>query len=166
MTVTLEKRADLTLEAARRVAWGGEAVALAPAARRTIEEARRRFLALIEREDIVIYGVNTGYGHQAKRRLTPEERKAQAAAPTHHRAASWGDPLPERVLRGIVFARLANVIEGHAAMSPHVADAVAAMLAGGALPPVPARGQGGAGEILSLSYLFLPLTRSVELAEK
>jgi histidine ammonia-lyase len=31
---------------------------------------------------------------------------------------------------------------------------------------VPARGQGGAGEILSLSYLFLPLTQHVELAEK
>jgi histidine ammonia-lyase len=166
MTVTLDERADLTLEAAKRVAWGGEAVAFGPAARRKIEAARRDFLALIEREDIVIYGVNTGYGHQAKRRLTPEERKAQAVAPTHHRAASWGDPLPERVLRGIVFARLANVIEGHAAMSPHVADAVAAMLAGGALPPVPARGQGGAGEILSLSHLFLPLTQRVDLAEK
>jgi histidine ammonia-lyase len=40
------------------------------------------------------------------------------------------------------------------------------MLAGGALPPVPARGQGGAGEILSLSHLFLPLTQRVDLAEK
>ena len=166
MTVTLQRRADLTLEAAKRVAWGGESLVLGEAARRKIGAARRDFLALIEREDITIYGVNTGYGHQAKKRLTPEERKAQAKAPTHYRATSWGDPLPERVLRGMVFARLANVIEGHAALSPHVADAVAAMLDGGSLPPVPARGQGGAGEILSLSHLFLPLTQSVELAEK
>ena len=166
MTVTLDRRADLTLEAAKRVAWGGEGVVLDDAAHRRIADARRDFLALIEREDITIYGVNTGYGHQAKKRLTPEERKAQAKAPTHHRAASWGDPLPERVLRGIVLARLANVIEGHAALSPHVVEAVVAMLDGGPLPPVPARGQGGAGEILSLSHLFLPLTQSVELAEK
>lgn len=166
MTVTLQRRADLTLEAAKRVAWGGEGVVLDDAARRRVADARRDFIALIEREDITIYGVNTGYGHQAKKRLTPDERKAQAKAPTHHRAASWGDPLPERVLRGIVLARLANVIEGHAALSPHVAEAVVAMLDGGPLPPVPARGQGGAGEILSLSHLFLPLTQSVELAEK
>jgi len=166
MTVTLDRRADLTLEAAKRVAWGGESLVLGEAARHKIEAARRDFLALIEREDITIYGVNTGYGHQAKKRLTPVERKAQAKAPTHYRATSWGDPLPERVLRGMVFARLANVIEGHAALSPHIADAVAAMLDGGSLPPVPARGQGGAGEILSLSHLFLPLTQSVELAEK
>ena len=166
MTVTLDRRADLTLEAMRRVAWGGERVVLGATAKRKIAAARKDFLALIAREDITIYGVNTGYGHQAKRRLTPEERKTQAVAPTHHRAASWGEPLPERVLRGIVFARLANVIEGHAALSPHVAEAVAAMLDGGPLPPVPARGQGGAGEILSLSHLFLPLSQSLDLAEK
>lgn len=166
MTVTLDRRTDLTLEAARRVAWGGEDVALGAAARARIAQARKDFLALIEREDIVIYGVNTGYGHQAKRRLTPEERKEQAKAPTHHRAASWGEPLPQRVLRAIVFARLANVIEGHAALSPHVAEAVSAMLGGESLPDVPVRGQGGAGEILSLSHLFLPLTNSLELAEK
>jgi histidine ammonia-lyase len=40
------------------------------------------------------------------------------------------------------------------------------MLDGGPLPKVPARGQGGAGEILSLSHLFLPLARSMQLGEK
>lgn len=166
MTVTLDRRGDLTLEAAKRVAWGNEPVALGATARQKIAQARQDFLALIAREDITIYGVNTGYGHHAKHRLGPDERRQQATAPTHHRAASWGDPLPQRVLRGIVLARLANVIEGHAALSPHVADAVVAMLGGESLPDVPARGQGGAGEILSLSYLFLPLTQRVELAEK
>ena len=166
MTVFLDRRSDLTLEALQRVAWNGETVELGDVARSKIASARADFLKLIEREDITIYGVNTGYGHMAKRRLTPEERKEQAVAPTHHRAASWGDPLPDRVTRAIVFARLANVIEGHAALSPHVADAVVAMLDGGEMPQVPARGQGGAGEILSLSHLFLDLTRRVDRAEK
>jgi histidine ammonia-lyase len=166
MSITIDGRGDLTLEALKAVAWRGEGVKLGKRAKATIASARADFLKLIEREDITIYGVNTGYGHQAKRRLTPEERKAQARMPTHHRAASWGDPLPERVTRAIVFARLANIVGGHAALSPHVAEAVAAMLEGGPLPKVPARGQGGAGEILSLSHLFLDLTEHIELAEK
>ncbi len=166
MSVLVNRRADLTLEAAKRAGWNGEAVTLGEAARQSIATARADFLKLIEREDITIYGVNTGYGHQAKKRLTPEERRLQARAPAHHRAASWGDPLPDRVSRLIVFARLANVVEGHAALSPHVAEALVKMLDGGALPVVPARGQGGAGEILSLSCLFLPLTEQCELAEK
>ena len=166
MTVTLNCRADFTLDHCRRVAWGGEAVLLGETALRTIASARQAFMALIENPDISIYGVNTGYGGRAKLRLDTEGRKAQSRLPTHHRAASWGEALPDRVTRAIVFARLANFIEGHAAVSPEVAKAVADMLSGGAMPYVPSRGQGGAGEILSLSHVFLHSASQWPLAEK
>lgn len=166
MTVLLDTRKDFTLEACRRVAWGREPVTFGPQARAEMALARQQFMALVEDPDVTIYGVNTGYGHQAKLRLTPEQRKAQAALPTWHRAASWGDPLPERVVRAIVFARLSNFIEGQAAISPHIAEAVAQMLDGAAMPGVPARGQGGAGEILSLSHVFGELVASSDLGEK
>jgi histidine ammonia-lyase len=99
-------------------------------------------------------------------RLDAEGRIAQAKLPTHHRAASWGETLPERVIRGIVFARLANFIEGHSAVSPSIAQAVVDMLSGQSMPYVPSRGQGGAGEILSLSHLFLHATAEWQLADK
>ncbi len=166
MTVTLNSRADFTLEAARRVAWGGEGVVLGEASQKAMAEARARFMRLIDDPEITIYGVTSGYGQHAKNRLKPEERKAHAARPSIAPAASWGDPVPERVARGIVFARLANFVEGDAAASPAIANGVAAMLDGRRLPPVPARGQGGAGEILSLSHLFLPLMQSMALGEK
>jgi histidine ammonia-lyase len=166
MTVILHTRADFTLENCRRVAWDGEAVELGSQAVTNIAAARAAFLQLIDKPDISIYGVNTGYGGRAKIRLDAEGRKAQARQPTHHRAASWGEALPDRVTRGIVFARLANFIEGHGAVSPAVAQAVVDMLAGSAMPYVPARGQGGAGEILSLSHLFLHTAAEWPLAEK
>jgi histidine ammonia-lyase len=166
MTLILDTRKDFTLEACRRVAWGRESVTFGPQARAEMALARQQFMALVEDPDVTIYGVNTGYGHQAKLRLTPEQRKAQAAQPTWHRAASWGDPLPERVVRAIVFARLSNFIEGHAAISPHIAEAVAQMLDGADMPEVPARGQGGAGEILSLSHVFGELVAASDLGEK
>ena len=166
MTITLNCRADFTLDAARRVAWGGEGVVLGAASQRAMVEARARFMRLIEDPEVVIYGVTSGYGQNAKVRLRPDQRKAHANRPPFPAAAAWGDPVPERVARAIVFARLANFIEGDAAVSPAIANGVAAMLDGGPLPVVPARGQGGAGEILSLSHLFLPLARSMQLEEK
>lgn len=166
MTVTLNSRQDLTLENCHRVAWQGEAVQLGAPARETIKDARARFMRLIDDPDVVIYGVTSGYGQNAKVRLGPKDRKAQAAKPPRPAAASWGDPVPERVARAIVFARLANFVEGHAAVSAHIAEAVAEMLDGGALPEVPARGQGGAGEILSLAHLFGDLAARNELGEK
>src|SRR5262249_55812738 len=82
------------------------------------------------------------------------------------RAASFGEPLPERVARGIVLARLANLVEGHAAVSGSVLKAVAELLDGGPLPPVPVQGNGGSGEILALAHLLGPLMDSVELGDK
>jgi histidine ammonia-lyase len=166
MTITLNCRADLTLEAARRIAWDGEGVVLGAASQQAITQARARFMRLIDDPEITIYGVTSGYGQNARVRLTPEQRMVHADRPPVPAAAAWGDPVPDRVARAIVFARLANFVEGHAGVSPAIANGVAAMLDGGPLPKVPARGQGGAGEILSLSHLFLPLARSMQLGEK
>jgi histidine ammonia-lyase len=81
-------------------------------------------------------------------------------------ATSFGDYLPERVVRGIVLARLTNFIEGHAATTPRMADAVVQMLDGRPMPPVAASGQGGAGEILALYPLFAEFSTGFELEVK
>jgi histidine ammonia-lyase len=166
MTVTLSTRKDFTLGHFARVAWGGEGVAFSAAAKLEMSAARQRFMSLIEKTDAVIYGVTSGYGQLAKTRFTVDERKAHARRPPIQQQAAAGEPAPERVARGIVFARLANFIEGHSAISPHVAESVAAMLDGGPLPHVPTRGQGGAGEILILAPLFGALAARVDVAEK
>ena len=166
MTLTLNTLQDFTLDHYRRVAWGGEGVSFGETAKRNMVVARGAFESLIERPDISIYGVNTGFGGRAKTRLDAEARSKQAKQPTHHRAASWGEALPNRVTRGIVFARLANFIEGHSAVSPAIAQAVADMLSDQAMPYVPSRGQGGAGEILSLSHLFLHAAAEWPLSDK
>src|SRR5579864_8452506 len=118
MTVVLTRRSDINLEAVLRVAWQGEDVRITPAALERIAECRRSFMALLDNDpDIVIYGVTTGAGDRASVRLSPEQRKAQARR-TPSTGASFGRPLPERVTRGMVLARLANFIEGHAAVRP------------------------------------------------
>ena len=124
-------------------------------------------MAILENDPgVSIYGVTTGMGQQAKRKLSPEERKARAKFRPTGAAASWGGPMPTRVVRLIVLARLANFVEGHAAISPQVAQAVVVMLDGCELPEVPAQGQGGAGEIVALSHLFADLADTAEPAEK
>lgn len=166
MTVTLRTRADITMDAYFRVAWLGETVELAPQTVTVMERCRKAFVALLEDPDIVIYGVTSGYGQHAHLRFTAAERAAHARRPAVAAATSFGEPLPSRVTRGMVLARLANFVEGHAAISPHLAVAVAAMLDGRELPSVPALGNGCPGEIQALSHLFGPLMQSSDLAEK
>ena len=61
MTVTVETRADLTLETARRVAWKGEGVSLSPRAVAAMAAGRDRLTRILEHDpDVTIYGVTTG----------------------------------------------------------------------------------------------------------
>ena len=167
MTVIVETRADLTLEAARRVAWEGEGVEFGARALAAMAQGRDRLERILEHDpDVTIYGVTSGTGQLARQRLTPEQREQWASRSPAGAAASWGDPLPERAVRAIVLARLANFVEGHAAVSPEIARGVAAMLDEDSMPAVPTRGQGGAGEILSLSHLFSGLVERAKPAIK
>lgn len=168
MSVLIAARADITLEAVRRVAWDGEGVELAPEALARMDRCQASFAAFVEArvaEDpgALIYGTTTAPGDAAAVALTPD---AQARRPTRlWTAHSFGEPLPDRVVRAIVLARLANFVEGHAAVRGRVAEAVAAMLAE-PLPAVPGQGNGGAGEILALGRLFYDLSARTELEPK
>ena len=102
--------------------------------------------------------------HRAgRRRGHPVGRRRSASRPRGlWTAASFGEPLPERVTRAIVVARLADLVEGHSGARPKLAAAVARMV-DGALPAVPARGNGGSGEVLALGHLFGELADRIEL---
>jgi histidine ammonia-lyase len=166
MTLILDNRFDIDLDAVERVAWRGETVELSSNAIARMTTARRNFMNLIETPNAVIYGVTTGYGQNARYRLNSAERLQHASRPPNAAAASWGEPFPERIVRAVILARLANFLDGYSAVSPAVAQAVGAMLSAKSLPTVPSRGHGGAGEILALSHLFHDLASTHPMAEK
>lgn len=60
--------------------------------------------------------------------LTAPERLAQARRSLSAGAVLHGETMPARIVRGAIFCRLANFTEGHAAVRPQVALAVADML--------------------------------------
>ena len=157
----------MTLTAFYRVAWRGENVRLGQKAMRRIAASRRSFLELIDKDpSVVIYGVTTAMGERANQRLSTQERDLHARIKPFPAATSFGDYLPDRAVRGIVFARLANFLEGHSATTPRIAQAVAEMLDGEPMPLVAASGQGGAGEILALYPLFGELSKRFDLEVK
>ena len=153
--ITLRSRHDITLESYRRVAWQGESVTIAAEAIEQMTEANRSFLALIDSTpDISVYMVTTGGGEWAKQRVSPGEWKFSDRPREFNLQLAFGEPMPERVTRGFVLARLANFLGGHAAAPPTVAVAIAGLLDGRPLPPVPRHGQGGSGEIIPLGHLL------------
>src|SRR5215213_8559048 len=168
MPVVIGTRSDISLEAVHRVAWEGEAVELAPEALPRMDRCHASFAAFVDArvaEDpgALIYGTTTAPGDGAAVALSDE---AQARRPTRlWTAHAFGAPLPDRVVRAIVLARLANFVDGHAAVRADVATAVAGML-DAPLPEVPGQGNGGAGEIVALGRLFYDLSARLDLEPK
>jgi histidine ammonia-lyase len=158
VTILLDRRADITLEAFERVAWRGEAVELGAAALAAMNRTHESFERMIAQRLAAdpaaqIYAITFGPGDAG---LVDRDHDTRPTTPWT--GASFGGALPTRVVRGIVLARLANFLEGHTAARSSVASAVAALLRPGAvLPEVPLHGTGGAGEILPLGHLFFRL---------
>ena len=116
--ISLVSRDSFSLENYHKVSWLGEGVIIADKAIAVMDSARESFLALLESDDeLVVYGVTSGYGQNAYQRFSKAERKAHAQKISYATSAAFGDPAPQRVVRGIIFARLVNFIEGHAAIS-------------------------------------------------
>jgi histidine ammonia-lyase len=160
MTVVVDSRADFTLENFRRVALDGESVQIGSRAREAMEAARASFMALLESDRTAfIYGTTTRPGIQVSSSLTPEEQRdfARSFGGDWSPAFGGGGVLEEHVVRGIVFARLANFVEGNAKARPVIAERIAALL-DGPLPALPLGGQVGAGEIMTLA----PLASAIE----
>jgi histidine ammonia-lyase len=161
MTVVLESVRDFSLDTVRRVAWEGEAVVFGVQALSRMRSAREQFLNLVEREpNLKIYGVTTGYDDAAGTIASAEERARLVKNPPEILAAGVGEPMPERVVRAMVFTRLINFVSGYTGLSLPTAQQVADMLDGRPLPVVRLQGQDSQGELLQLTNLYSGLDRA------
>jgi histidine ammonia-lyase len=123
MTVVVDARPDFTLDAFRRVSVDRENVVIGPQALRVMGAARAGFEDLLRsNRSGFIYGVTTRPGVEVGTAIPPEEQRGYARG---FRGAARGfgrDALDERVVRGIVFARLADFVGGHAKVRPELAS--------------------------------------------
>jgi histidine ammonia-lyase len=163
--LNVESSADLTLDLMSRVGVDGESVRLGERALQGIRRRRREFVEFVEaNSDRHLYGITTRHHTGAKSILDPASR-AEYAARLPTTPATVGESLPQRVLRMIVLARLADVLNGTACLRPETAQRLVSML-DQELPPVPVRGNGEPGDIIALGHLFRErFEGSLELGE-
>src|SRR5215470_12181399 len=165
MTVIVNRRSDFSLDYFRRVAFGQEGVEIGPAARAAMAAARRGFLALLDSDrSAFIYGTTTRPGIEVSTPVPPERQREYARSFRAHSGFGFGGGChDEQIVRGMVFARLADFVEGHAKVRPEVADRVAALL-DSPMPRVPLDGQAGPGEVLPMLHLMSAVD-GIELEE-
>ncbi len=144
---------SLTLAQLRRIARAPSVVALDPGCRAGVE-ASSRTVAEAAAGERPVYGVNTGFGLLAKRRIPPNKvRDLQRRLVLSH-SAGTGPDLPAAAVRLILTLKVNALARGHSGVRPAVLDALLALLNAEVLPVVPAKGSVGAsGDLAPLAHL-------------
>ena len=109
---------DLTLADAdaHPATAASSASALAPAARRRVEQARRCVVDLLERGD-TLYGVNTGFGKLANQRIEPHEVLALQENLLRSHAVGVGPLLGLGVSRLALALRIQALAKGYSGVT-------------------------------------------------
>ncbi len=113
----------------------------------------------------VVYGVNTGFGLLADRRIGSDHLAELQVNLVRSHACGVGEPLPAEVVRLVLALKVISLARGASGVRPEVVEMLIALLAADALPVIPAGGSVGAsGDLAPLAHLALALIGEGELA--
>ncbi len=150
----------LSLEELVGVARRGVPARLDEAARARVTVARDAIARIVDAGDAgaPFYGINTGFGALAERRIGAEDiLKLQQNLVRSH-AAGVGPALGVPETRAMMLLRAQTLSLGHSGARPEVIELLLAMLERGVAPCIPSQGSVGAsGDLAPLAHLALVL---------
>lgn len=157
VSISLE---NLTLDQIIAVACHGEAVALSgdPAFRQKLENGR----SALERrlaEGEIVYGVNTGFGGNARRLIPDDEMSHHQANLLEFLSCGTGEPLSEEIVRAAILLRANALARGLSGVRPVVIERLIDALNLRITPIVPRFGSVGAsGDLCPSAHIARALT--------
>ncbi len=105
-----------------------------------------------------VYGVTTGFGQLENVRIPAEDAARLQVNLLRSHAVGSGPPLPEEIVRGMLFLLASSLRRGHSGVRVELVELVLGMLERGVTPVVPSKGSvGSSGDLAPLAHLGLVL---------
>ena len=143
----------LTLEALHDAWAKPTAIALDDDARARVDAAAA-LIADIVAEGRVVYGVNTGFGLLARTRIDAARVAELQRSLVLSHSAGTGAPLDDRVVRLVLFLKIASLGRGYSGVRYELVEALVRLYNGGVVPVIPSQGSVGAsGDLAPLAHL-------------
>ena len=148
---------SLTLADLSRFDAAAPRVAIAPEAQKLLGASR----AIVERaaaEEAPVYGINTGFGAFANRKIAAHQLETLQLNLLRSHAAGVGPPLDAHLTRRLLLLKANGLLTGFSGVRPIVVQALVALLNADVLPVIPRAGSVGAsGDLAPLAHLGLAL---------
>ncbi|MCA9563033.1 MAG: histidine ammonia-lyase [Myxococcales bacterium] len=139
------------------VARSGAKVELSPDLVEGLERSRQTVVDALSTGD-PHYGINTGFGSLARKRIPPDDLAALQKNLVRSHSAGAGDPLDDDIVRATMLTLAASLARGRSGVRRVVVDSLIALLNAGITPVVPELGSVGAsGDLAPLAHIALSL---------
>jgi histidine ammonia-lyase len=157
---------SLTIEDVVAVARHHRPVQLAPAARAKMQASRAYVESLLTPGAPTVYGINTGFGVFADRKVSPADSAQLSRNLVISHAVGAGEPFAEDVVRAAMLIRANTLAIGHSGARPALVETLLAMLNAGVHPVVPQQGSlGSSGDLAPLCHLALIFMEGADAGE-
>jgi histidine ammonia-lyase len=157
MKTQILKPGQLTLDELLAIHRGGVQLQLDPSAAPVIAASA----AVVRRAaegDAPVYGVNTGFGKLANKRISESDLALLQLNLIRSHSVGVGEPLQPEVVRLMLAMKAASLARGASGVRPVVIDSLLAVFNAGLVPYVPSQGSVGAsGDLAPLSHMTLAL---------
>ncbi len=157
---------NLTIDEFFKISKDLEKVELSPEAEARIVLSRKTLENFIKTGK-AYYGINTGFGALASKRINSSDLKKLQKNLIKSHTAGVGEPLPDHVVRGTILLRANVLSKGFSGVRTDVVRLLLELLNKNILPILPSKGSVGAsGDLAPLSHLALILLGEGEVRYK
>ena len=144
---------DLKIKDVQRVACGVADPVLDPQAKSRIIRASEKVARLAE-QDTPVYGVNTGVGVFANKRIDWAKSARLSRNQILSQLVGLGPPFSQEQVRGAMLIRINSFAKGYSGVRIEVVELMLEMLRRGVTPVVPQQGSlGSSGDLAPLSHI-------------
>ena len=142
----------VSLTQLRAIQQGGLTLSMAESAYVAMRAALSHVQHIVD-EDLVVYGINTGFGKLASSKIAHDRLAELQRNLVLSHSVGTGDPLPDHVVRLILATKAVSLARGHSGVRTELVDALLALYNHDVLPVIPAKGSVGAsGDLAPLSH--------------
>ncbi len=121
-------------------------------------ERGRKIVERIIRSGKTVYGINTGFGKLAEKKIDRKDQNALQLNLIRSHAAGVGDPLSPEEVRAIIAVRLNTLLRGHSGVRREVVQQLVDFLNSNIVPEIPRFGSlGASGDLAPSAHLALAL---------
>ena len=118
-------------------------------------EAASVIVAKAARSDVPVYGINTGFGKLASKRIQPDQTTQLQRNLIVSHCCGVGPPTPEPIVRLMMALKIVSLGRGASGVRREIIEQLQAMLARGICPLVPQQGSVGAsGDLAPLAHMY------------